>query len=149
MQLTDTDKLIINQLQGGFPVHEQPWKIVSDQLNIDENTLIDRIQQMIDAGIISRFGPLYNAHKMGGGLTLAALQADDNRFNEIADIVNSFDEVAHNYRRDHKLNMWFVIATQRPEQIEKVIEKIEELSQCTVYNMPKQAEYFLGLKLEL
>ena len=149
MQLTETDKIIINNLQGGFPIDENPWQILSDRLHIDSATLIERIQLMQDAGLISRFGPLYHAEKMGGGLTLAAMKVDAEQYDDIAEIVNSFDEVAHNYERDHELNMWFVVATETETQVEQVIEKIQQQTASRVYNMPKLKEYFLGLKLEV
>ncbi len=149
MQLTDIDKIIINNLQGGFPVTETPWQDLSERLDINEDTLISRIQLMQNEGYISRFGPLYDAQKMGGGLTLAAIKVEAEKFDEIADVVNRFDEVAHNYEREHELNMWFVIATETPQQVTQVIDKIEQVTGYTVYNMPKQEEYFLGLKLEI
>lgn len=149
MILDATDKTIINQLQGGFPVEENPWKVISEKLLIDEQTLIERIQLMQEAGYISRFGPLYDAQKMGGGLSLAAIKVEEQRFDEVAEMLNQLDEVAHNYQRDHELNMWFVIATESPRQVQQVIQQIETRTGCTVYNMPKQKEYFLGLKLEI
>jgi len=149
MQLTTTDKKIINHLQGGFPIAENPWQVLSEQLQIDAETLIARIQLMQDAEFISRFGPLYHAEKMGGGLTLAAMKVDAKEFYETAEIINSFEEVAHNYARDHELNMWFVVATESEPQIEQVIENIQQQTGNRVYNMPKLKEYFLGLKLEV
>jgi DNA-binding Lrp family transcriptional regulator len=149
MQLTDIDKKIINHLQGGFPIDENPWQILSERLHINAETLIERIQLMQDAGFISRFGPLYHAEKMGGGLTLAAIKVEANQYDDITEIVNSFDEVAHNYERDHELNMWFVVATETEPQVGQVIEKIQQQTGHRVYNMPKLQEYFLGLKLEV
>ena len=147
MNLTAVDRTIINQLQGGFPLSENPWDELSEKLNIPADELIQRITLMQQHGLISRFGPIYNAEKMGGGLTLAAVRVEAERFNEVNEIINSFDEVAHNYERDHELNMWFVIATESADEIQAVIEKIENRTGCHVYNMPKQEEYFLELKL--
>jgi len=85
---------------------------------------------------------------MGGALTLAAVKAPLDRFDEITEIINSFPEVAHNYARNHELNMWFVIATETPEQVRQTINAIERQTGLTVYNMPKNKEYFVNLKLE-
>ena len=149
MQLSSTDKKIINELQGGFPIDENPWDILSDRLQIDADTLIERIQLMQDTSLISRFGPLYHAEKMGGGLTLAAISVYEEHFDEVTEIVNSFSEVAHNYERDHELNMWFVVATETEEQVAQVINSIQTRTGRRVYNMPKLQEYFLGLKLDV
>ncbi|MDQ1363499.1 MAG: siroheme decarboxylase [Pseudomonadota bacterium] len=147
--LHSLDKKIINGLQGGFPLCEHPWEELSRQLDIPADEIIARIDRLMKDGYISRFGPMYNAEKLGGGLTLAAMKVPASRFDEITELVNAFDEVAHNYQRDHILNMWFVIATEKPEQINQVICKIEKQSGLLVYNMPKKEEYFLGLKFEV
>jgi len=40
-----------------------------------------------------------------------------------------------------------VIATERPEQASAIIAEIEQASGCRVYDMPKQEEFYIGLKL--
>ena len=147
-----TDELairFINEFQGGFPLTATPFQRVAETLNCDETTLIETIETLLDDGYLSRFGPLYDAQQMGGGLTLAALSAPEARFDAVADIVNGFDEVAHNYRREHELNMWFVIATESESAVGDVIEKIEQSTGLPVYNCPKQKEFFVGLQLQL
>ncbi|MBF6648685.1 Lrp/AsnC family transcriptional regulator [Methylobacter sp. BlB1] len=146
--MDNLDKKIINALQGGFPTCDAPYRQVALALNITEAELLTRLQNLRANGILTRFGPLYNAEQMGGALTLAAVKAPEDRFDEIADIINAFPEVAHNYARRHTLNMWFVIATETPEQVQQTIEAIERQTGLTVYNMPKIKEYFVNLKLE-
>ena len=97
--------------------------------------------------VLSRFGPMYNAESMGGALSLCAMQVPPDRFDAVAAQVNAFAEVAHNYERDHLLNMWFVIATEHPARAAAVISDIEQQTGCRVYDMPKQEEFFIGLKL--
>lgn len=146
--MDEIDRKIINELQGGFPICDSPYKVVAKELGLSETILINRIEHLLEIGVLSRFGPLYNAEKMGGGLTLAAVKVPEVDFDKIADIINSFPEVAHNYARNHQLNMWFVIATDKAERILEVIEKIEKKTGLAVYNMPKKNEYFVGLKLD-
>jgi DNA-binding Lrp family transcriptional regulator len=146
--MDEIDKKIINALQEGFPICDAPYRQVAEQLGLTEQDLITRLKALLDNGTLTRFGPLYNAEQMGGALTLAAVKAPTERFDEISEIINSFSEVAHNYARNHELNMWFVIATQTPEQIRQTIDAIERLTGLAVYNMPKNKEYFVNLKLE-
>lgn len=146
--MDEIDKLIINTLQNGFPICDAPYRQVAIQLGLAEQELLDRLKTLLDSGTLTRFGPLYNAEQMGGALTLAAIKAPTERYDEIADIINAFPEVAHNYARDHELNMWFVIATDTPEQIQQTINAIEQQTGLIVYNMPKNQEYFVNLKLE-
>ena len=143
------DRAIINGFQGGFPISERPYAEAADQLGITETELLDRIESLLLRGLLSRFGPLYRAERLGGAVTLAALSAPAERFDRIAEIVNAFPEVAHNYEREHALNMWFVLAVDRPERIDEVLQQIERDTGCTVYNMPKQDEFYIGLRLEV
>jgi DNA-binding Lrp family transcriptional regulator len=146
--MDEIDRKIINELQGGFPVCESPYQVVATQLGLTETALIKRIECLLEAGVLSRFGPLYHAEKMGGGLTLAAVKVSEDDFDQVADIINAFPEVAHNYARNHQLNMWFVIATDEAKRVLEVIKEIEEKTGLMVYNMPKKNEYFVGLKLD-
>lgn len=146
--MDEVDKLIINQLQGGFPICDSPYQVVAEKLGITESDLINRIKSLLADGILSRFGPLFHAEQMGGALTLAAVKAPEQQFDEITEMINAFPEVAHNYARNHQLNMWFVIATDVPERLIEVIKEIEQKTNLKVYNMPKITEYFVGLKLE-
>ncbi len=146
--MDELDKKIINTLQNGFPICDAPYKQVAKELDLSEQVLLTRLTILLDNGTLTRFGPLYNAELMGGALTLAAVKVPQNRFDEFTDIINSFPEVAHNYARSHELNMWFVLATDAPEQITQTIVAIEQKTGLTVYNMPKIKEYFVNLKLE-
>ncbi len=69
-------------------------------------------------------------------------------FERVAALVNAHPEVAHNYERQHALNMWFVIASERPEQIEAVIAAIEAETGQRVYAMPKEHEFFVEARFE-
>ena len=90
---------------------------------------------------------MYDAERLGGGLTRAAMAVPDDRFDEIARIVNGFVEVAHNYERTHPLNMWFVVATERPERTRAVLAEIALATGLPLVDLPKLEEYFLELKL--
>ena len=79
---------------------------------------------------------------------LAAMAVPEDRFATVARQVNAHVEVAHNYRREHALNMWFVLASEAPERIDAVRADIERETGLTVLPMPKVEEYFVGLRLE-
>jgi len=143
------DRRIVNAFQGGFPVAERPFAEAATLIGIDEEELIARLGALREAGTLTRFGPLYNAEAMGGALTLAALAVPAERYDDVAEMVNRHPEVAHNYERAHALNMWFVIATDDPARVREVIAEIEAESGLGVYDMPKEAEFFVGLHFTL
>ena len=142
------DRAIINSLQGGFPICDQPFSAIGEPLGLTGSALLARIRKLKEDGIISRFGPMWHAEKMGGELTLTAMKVPPDRFDEVADMVNSYPEVSQNYAREHALNMWFVVATEKPGRKDEVLADIEARTGIKVHDMPKIQEFFVGLRFE-
>lgn len=141
------DRKIINLLQTGFPLSEEPYLEVAQQLGIEEQALLDRLSRLLDENTLSRFGPMYDAQKFGGAFSLVAVRVPEEDFDKVTEIVNSYPEVAHNYKRDNDYNMWYVLATDSPEKIDEVNSDIEKKIGMKVFNMPKLEEYYIGLRL--
>jgi len=148
LELDDIDRRIVNGLQGGFPISERPYADAAAHLGLSEELLLSRLRRLLETGALSRFGPLYDAERLGGAVTLAAMSVPQERFDAVSGQVNAFREVAHNYARNHRLNMWFVVATEDPEDIARVLAQIEEQTGLTVYNFPKEEEFYIGLRVE-
>ncbi|MCB1882925.1 MAG: Lrp/AsnC family transcriptional regulator [Geminicoccaceae bacterium] len=141
------DRRLVNGLQGGFPIEERPFAAVGARFDLSEDEAVARLKALREGGVLSRFGPMYDAERMGGAVTLCAMRVPEERFDEVADAVNAFAEVAHNYARAHALNMWFVLAVGDPAEIPRVIGRIEWATGLDVLDLPKLDEYFLDLRL--
>ena len=148
LQFDSLDRQIINSLQGGFPIVDEPYAQIASWFGITTPDLISRIENLLETGALSRFGPLFDSQCMGGAVTLAALSVPDKRYEEVTKLVNNHHQVAHNYARQHRLNMWFVISSETPAEIVEVIAAIEHETGLKVYNCPKEKEFFIGLRLE-
>lgn len=146
--MDETDRAIINALQDGFPVSERPFAEAAAALGLDEGELIDRVAALKDRGILTRFGPLYNVERVGGHMTLAAMAVPEDVFDGVAALVNAFPEIAHNYARRHRLNMWFVVAAESRERVEGVLAEIQACTGLEVYDMPKTREFHVHLRFE-
>jgi DNA-binding Lrp family transcriptional regulator len=147
-ELDAVDRRIIDELQGGFPLSAAPYAAAAARLGIAEADLIARLRRLLDAGVLTRFGPMYQVERMGGAFVLAALAVPEARWEEVVAAVNALPQVAHNYRREHRLNMWFVLATETPEGIAEAISRIEADTGLRVFAFPKEREYFVEMKLE-
>ena len=147
--LDPTARAIVNGLQGEFPLTSRPFRDAGRVLGLTEDELIEGVRNLTDSGALSRFGPLWNAEQIGGGVCLAAIAVPPSRFEEVAGMVNAHPEVAHNYERSHQLNMWFVIAADEPAKIQRVIAEIERETGLVVYAMPKSREFFVGFRVEV
>jgi DNA-binding Lrp family transcriptional regulator len=141
------DRAIINRLQSQLPLHSRPFAEIGAELGACENEIVARTSRLLEAGILTRFGPFIDAEAMGGAFCLCALPVPRERFDEVADIVNGFREVAHNYERDHDLNMWFVLATDDEPKIAEVARCIEGATGLRVFLFPKEREFFIGFRV--
>ena len=141
------DRAIINRLQGGFPLCERPYAAVAEQLGSSEDEVLARVERLLRDRVLTRFGPMFHAERLGGGLSLVAMKIPSDDFERVSEIVNAMPEVAHNYAREHALNMWFVLATETPEGQREALDRIERETGFPAYAMPKIREYFVELKL--
>ncbi len=148
-RLSSVERAFLNRFQGGFPLTDRPYRQVAETLGTDESTLIATIEAMLERRLLSRFGPLYNAERLGGAFSLAAMKVPEPDFERIAQILNGIPEVAHNYRRGHALNMWFVLAASSQSALNDAIMNLEAVTGLTIYNFPKEREFHLGLWLHL
>jgi len=146
-ELSLLDKGLINLLQHGLPICERPFHQIAQELDSTEDVVIEHLNQLLESKVLSRFGPMFDAACLGGAFTLAALSVPDENFEKVTEQVNSFEQIAHNYRRDHAYNMWFVVACESQKEIEQVIKKIEEKTNLPVLNTPKLEEFYVGLYL--
>lgn len=145
--MDELERAIVNRLQGGFPLAARPFAAAAAELGTDEATLIDKLRAMLAAGTLTRFGPMYDAERLGGAFTLCAMSVAAADVERIAALVNAHPEVAHNYERDHRFNVWFVLATASHGQIPAVIASIEAETGYPVLSLPREREYFVDLRL--
>ena len=147
VMVDELDRAIVNRLQGGFPLCQRPFSEVAVEFRISEKALISRIENLLKEKTLTRFGPLFDAERLGGAFTLCAMSVPRADFERVAALVNAHPEVAHNYEREHRFNMWFVLGASSPSSITKTILKIEKETGYPVMNLPREEEFFVELRL--
>lgn len=147
--MDDLDRAIVNRLQDGIPACERPFAGAAQALGIGEDELLARLRSLRERGLLTRFGPLFNVERLGGAFTLAALHVAPEDFDAVAAQVNALPEVAHNYRRAHRFNMWMVLAAESEAALAAALARIEALTGCAVLNLPKEAEYALDFRVRV
>jgi DNA-binding Lrp family transcriptional regulator len=144
---------IINNTQKGFPLTSKPYLAIAKQLahlNIMtcEHDVFDAVNALHSKGILSRVGPVFD-HKKAGASTLAALAVPPKDLDKIAGIVNQFDQVNHNYGREHSYNLWFVVTANDMVALNSTIANIELLTGLPVLVLPMEASYHIDLAFSI
>jgi DNA-binding Lrp family transcriptional regulator len=147
VQLDPVDARLIDHLHGGFPLADRPFAEVGAALGLAEDEVIERLRRLLASGVLTRLGPLYQIERAGGCFVLAALAVPEARFDAVAAQVNAHAEVAHNYRRTHRLNMWFVVAAETEAAAHACLAAIGRETGLGVHAFPKEREYHVELRL--
>lgn len=147
LALDALDAAIIAGLQGGFPLQDAPYEVAGQRWGLSGSQLQQRLAALLQRGVLTRFGPLYQIERMGGCFLLAALAVPEARYDAVAAQVNALPAVAHNYRREHALNMWFVLATTSQADLAEAMARIQADTGLPVYGFPKLREYYVGMQL--
>ena len=122
--LTAFDKELLNNIQTHLPLHPRPFAQLAALLHSDEETVISRLQWLKDRGYIRRLGPFFDSASLGYVSTLVALQVDENYMAEVAQAINSYSGVTHNYERQGELNLWFTLLSVSEQEQKQVLAEI-------------------------
>ncbi|QLH84258.1 Lrp/AsnC family transcriptional regulator [Halosimplex pelagicum] len=144
-QVDAVDAALIDGWQSGFPVRERPFEAVAADVGVEEREALDRVRRLYDEGVFRRFGPVLNPPVIGSS-TLAAVRAPVDRFDEVADVINGYEQVNHNYARDHEWNMWFVVTAASKERRDAILAEIEERTGCEVLVLPMLTDFYIDLE---
>ncbi len=147
-EVDDIDRGLVNRLQDPLEIVSTPFADVAAEFGIPEEELLERLARLRGDGVVTRFGPFLDAEAMGGAFCLCALAAPPERFDAVAELVNAHPEVAHNYERTHRLNMWFVLATETPAEIDATADAIERETGLAVLRFPKLHEFYIGFRVQ-
>jgi siroheme decarboxylase len=128
--LDQFDKRLLNQMQGSFPIVERPYAAVAQELGVDEDVVLRRVQELIDERIIRQVTPIFDTRAFGYGSMLVAAKVDPEHPWGPAKIVNSHPGVSHNYLRNHEFNMWFTIAVEEGSRLglQGTLDVLQELT---------------------
>ncbi|KTG09156.1 heme biosynthesis protein [Haloprofundus marisrubri] len=143
--LDAVDAALVDEYQSEFPVVERPFRVVGEELGVSEADALSRVEHLREQGIFRRFGAVLNPPVIGSS-TLAAVRAPEERFEEVAEIINGYQQVNHNYRREHEWNMWFVVTAGSRATRDRILDEIEERTGCEVLNLPMLTDYYIDLE---
>ena len=142
------EQRLLNEFQQGLPLTSEPFADIARQLGVYETTVLETLQRLQTEGVVSRVGAVFRPNRIGAS-TLAAMAVPAAMLEEVAGIVSSFDEVNHNYEREHRFNLWFVVVAESEQQLQDVLAEIEDSCGYPVLDLPLLNEHFIDLGFDL
>lgn len=150
--MDEIDSQILQELQYNFPLNERPYEVIADKLKIPKEELWNRVQVMLDKGVIRRMGASFDSNKLGFRSTLAAVSVAPELVDRAAEIIGRYYEVTHSYLRDDVYNVWFTLIAVDNNRIENILEQIRKslsLEGSKVLNLPMKRLFKLDARFRV
>ena len=141
-------KQLLNNYQHDFPLSPTPYHDIALSLGVTEDDVLSALTELTENQYISRIGPIISPNQIGIS-TLVAMAVPEEQLHHVADIVNRYPEVNHNYEREHRFNLWFVVIASDSKDLQSVISGIENQTGLNTMQLPLLADYFINLGFEL
>ncbi len=146
--LSELERRLLNDFQHDFPLSPTPYADMARALGTSEADVLAALQRLRSAGAVSRVGAVVRPNTVGAS-TLAAISVPATELERVATIVSGFPEVNHNYEREHRLNLWFVVAAPDRARLQQVLDEIAARAGYAVLAFPLLEDYHIDLGFEL
>ncbi len=148
MRLTKLRKQLCNVLQDGLPICPKPYDDLAKYLNNNEETILQEIRKLKETGVIRRICALINSLSLGLTGTLVAAHIPEENLQEVAEAVNSLENVSHNYLREHHYNLWFTLQAESPKEIEVTVSNLSGRFGIDFYSLPVERVFKLDVRFD-
>jgi DNA-binding Lrp family transcriptional regulator len=142
------DQRLLNDFQHDFPLVPRPFAAIAETLREPEAAVMARLAWLRLDGAVSRIGAVYRPHTVGTS-TLAAMAVPPEQLDDVAALVSTYPQVNHNYQRDHRLNLWFVVACTDRAELDGVLDGIRARTGLTVLDLPLVEDFHIDLGFDL
>lgn len=146
--LTPLHKRLLNDYQRDFPLSPTPYQDIALELGVSEEDVIDAFVELDEQDVITRIGPVIPPNRIGVS-TLAAIAVPEAELESVAQVISAYPEVNHNYEREHRFNLWFVVIAADALHLAQVLADIEQQTGFPVMSLPLLEDYFIDLSFKL
>lgn len=148
--MDEVDRRLLSEVQDGFPITPRPFLALGEALGLSETETIERLDRLQRDGLVRRIGPILDMRKLGCSGVLVALAVSEEEANSIAEAINQYPEVSHNYLRpnDSGYNLWFTVSATG-KRIEEILEEIRSRTGKKMLILPTLKIFKIGVKFDI
>ena len=148
--LEDLDRELLNAVQWDFPLDPRPFAVIGERLGLSEEATRERVARVKALGVLRQLSAIFDTRALGYGSALVAAQIDPDRVDEAAAVISAHPGVSHNYKRNHRYNLWYTVAVPPGDSLEEHVEVLHRDSGALVTRrLPTLKLYKIGVKLDM
>lgn len=148
--LNTTERRILDQIQAGFPLESEPYKVLGNTLELNSSEMLEHIRQLKQTGYLRQICGIFDGKRLGYHSALIALEIAPEKIENAVKIINAHPGVSHNYARNHIFNLWFTLAVPTQQQLQSHAQRIKELSECKrMLILPAITTYKIGVRFSM
>jgi len=146
--LSPLHKTLLNDYQQELPLSATPYQDIADSLGISEQDVLSVFQELQDKQFVARIGSVISPNQVGVS-SLMAMSIPAEQLHQVATLINQYPEVNHNYERENRFNLWFVLIARDDKHLQSVTADIEIKTGFKPLYLPLLADYFINLGFEI
>jgi DNA-binding Lrp family transcriptional regulator len=153
MNFDEDDRKILKLLQGDIPVESHPFRDLAQAMNISEEDIIGRVQNLQKKGVIRRWGAVLR-HQQAGFVVnaMVAWKLGAGQADESGNIMAGFKEISHCYLREvpdeFGYNLFSMIHARSDQELRELIDRVSEQTGLTDYIVIKSLREFKKASME-
>jgi len=124
------DQRLLGILQARFPLTSRPYADIGLGLDVAEDEVIQRIDQMKKKGLVRQISPVLHARRLGYKTTLVAMRVRETKLGRAAKLLAEHPRVSHAYERDHHFNLWFTLAVPDMADIDAELLRLADITEA-------------------
>lgn len=148
--MDDKDLEILVAVQEEFPLVSRPFRALGVKLGLCEDEVMSRLEKLERDGLVRRLGPILDIRKLGLTGVLVAVEVPEEEAQGVADVVDRYEEVSHNYLRpnDSGYNMWFTVSAKE-DRIQEILAEIRSRTGRKLLVLPTVKIFKIGVKFDI
>ena len=139
---------LLNDFQRDFPLAPAPFGVIAGRLGVSEADVLETLGRLQACGKVSRVGAVFRPHSIGYSI-LAALAVPAEKLGAVAQQVSAYPEVNHNYEREHRFNLWFVVTAANEARVQEVLGEIGRRTGYLPLHLPMLESFHIDLGFDL
>jgi DNA-binding Lrp family transcriptional regulator len=146
-----TDRELLNKIQAPFPMVDQPYQQLGEEIGISEQEVIDRLIVLKKSNVLRQISAIFDTRRLGFKTTLVAMAYEPDQLHKAAMEINKHPGVSHNYAREGSYyNLWFTLAVPPEHNLEATADYMARKTGALEQRiMPTKRFFKIGVNFDM